>query len=116
MPQVPAPKNLLKITALGEQTKTGYVFDKSRWEGEEHYTNAEIVVLFLKGQGLTGGIHEGKDWDWRGGKRADYEFFKVWVKHPKDKDLYSWWTPTKDTWNESFNLDRATWFEFQEAK
>lgn len=98
--------------ALTDAQKTGYVFTSDRWEGEEAHANAWAVALYWQAKGWTSNIHEGEIDSWVGGKRTMRPYFKVWIRHPTEHNLYSWWTPTDADWADDPVMDELTWFEF----
>lgn len=114
MPRASVPKSP-KIT-LDDAQKVGYNFFQDRWEGDEAYPQARSVALYFQQQGWASNVHEGKADSWEKGKKTNLVYFKVWLKHPIDDDLYAWWAPVAAEWLDPPKVDELTWFEFVRPK
>lgn len=104
------------VPKVDEAWKEGYVFSQDRWEGEDNKKYAFRVTGYFKKLGHTSHVFESSTKTWVKGKDLIIPYYKVWVAHPKDNQLYTWWTPTVANWSDPIDMSVATWFEFEEPK
>ena len=117
-PRVSVPVVVKKLPPLplSEDHKVGYYFFKDRWEGEEFKPHATAVAQHFNRQGYNCAVYTGDDKEWKMGKQTPYEYYKVFILHPTEKGLYTWWIPTVEEWSQPLDLAYATWFELESAK
>lgn len=115
---LPVPVEPFELAAfvLTEDLQAGYSFTQDRWEGDDGYDFAQVVALYWQSQGWRSSVHEGEFDSWSGGKKQIIPYYKVWIGHPEDKDLYAWWAPAKEEWAGPIRTNELTWFEFVKAK
>lgn len=113
--KLPVPVTPKPIPVLDPSLQEGYSFLDERFEGEENFVSAALTKTYWQKRGWIVGIHEGKISRWAKGKHQDVAYFKIWFRHPKDDLLYTWWTPTRDSWSAAPVMEELTWFEFVKA-
>lgn len=104
------------VMHFNDKVREGYCFFDNRWEGEGAKARASVVASYFKNKGHDARIHEGVDRKWNRSKMEDVPYVKVYVLHPKDPDLYTWFVPTRDAFTDQIDMETATWFELQPVK
>lgn len=111
-PSVPAVIPPKARIVLDDKLKTGYNFFRDRWDGEDNEVFAKCVSAYWRQHGWGSEVFTDYEKSWRGGKNVEIPYFKVWLRHPEDKSLYAWWSPTATEWTDEPKMEELTWFEF----
>lgn len=116
---MPDPKtpNTLPVMVMSDDWQVGFSFYTQRWSGKSGYQNAKNVRECLKSQGHISGIHSSEAQMWEAGKSTLQPYWRVYIRHPKMEDYYTWFAPAAiANWADEFDGALATWFEFAKEK